>query len=114
MALAGTVGNILTLLALPWARRKRILGFHKTPARHTNTAILNLAAADLLYCVTNLPLYSLTVGYTLYTLLLYLSLFQYFSRSWPFSWGSCVAFAAFRYFNAYAAWMSLGFVAFSR
>jgi len=33
---------------------------------------------------------------------------------WPGPHYTCVAFAAFRMFNAFAAWMALGFVAFSR
>ena len=39
----------------------------------------------------------------------------YLHRGWPYGddW-SCKAFAALRYFNAFAAWMALGFVAFSR
>ena len=40
----------------------------------------------------------------------------YLNRGWPSggdSW-TCKGFAAFRYMNAYSAWMALGFVAFSR
>ena len=33
---------------------------------------------------------------------------------WPGPHYTCVAFAVFRMFNAYAAWMALGLVAFSR
>ena len=56
-------GYLLTPLAIPWAQKKKILGFDKTPAsKYTTIFILNLAFADFLYCGTNLPLYSLTVS----------------------------------------------------
>ena len=42
------------------------------------------------------------------------TLFQYIQRGWPANHWSCFGFAAFRYVNAFAAWMALGFVAFSR
>ena len=63
VAIFGASGNLLTLLAIPWAQKKKILGFDKTPAsKYTTIFILNLAFADFLYYVTNLPLYSLTVS----------------------------------------------------
>ena len=63
VAIFGASGNLLTLLAIPWAQKKKILGFDKTPAsKYTTIFILNLAFADFLYCVTNLPMYSLTVS----------------------------------------------------
>ena len=99
VAIIGAAGNLLTLLAIPWAQANKTLGFHRTPLKYTTIFIVNLAFADFLYCVTSLPMYSAT----------------YLHRGWPYGddW-SCKGFAAFRYMNAYSAWMALGFVAFSR
>ena len=99
VAVIGAAGNLLTLLAIPWAQTNKILGFHRTPLKYTNIFNVNLAFADFLYCVTSLPMYSLT----------------YLHRGWPNGddW-SCKAFAAFRNMTAFSAWMALGFVAFSR
>merc|ERR1712013_324183 len=67
VAVFGAVGNLLTLLAIPWARRRKTLGFDKTPmSKYTTIFILNLAFADFLYCSTSLPLYSLTVRFQVY------------------------------------------------
>jgi hypothetical protein len=43
--------------------------------------ILNLAFADLLYCLTSLPFYVV----------------HYFYRGWPLGDKACYAFGAFRY-----------------
>ena len=40
--------------------------------------------------------------------------YQYFSRCWPLSDAACVAFTTIRYINAFADWMSLGFIAVNR
>lgn len=64
----------------------------------TTLFILNLAFSDLLYCTFNLPLYAV----------------QYLLHEWPFSERMCYAFAAFRFINAYADWLSLAFIAVSR
>ncbi len=64
----------------------------------TTLFILNLALSDLLYCTFNLPLYAA----------------QYLTQEWPFSSGMCYTFAAFRFINAFADWMSLAFIAVSR
>ena len=82
MAVAGALGNLLTLLAIPWAQSSRILGFSRSPLKYTQIIsiyfyltvpkfcfnymyttifIVNLAAADFLYCVTSLPMYAATV-----------------------------------------------------
>ena len=84
MAVAGALGNLLTLLAIPWAQSSRILGFSRSPLKYvpiridfiismstvsifcfkymyTTIFIVNLAAADFLYCVTSLPMYAATV-----------------------------------------------------
>ena len=62
VATFGTVGNLLTLLAIPWAQRKKLPGFNITPSKYTTVFIVNLAFADFLYCVINLPMYSAMVG----------------------------------------------------
>ena len=58
----GACGNLLTLLAIPWAQRNKILGFDQPPSKYTRIFILNLAFADFAYCVLILPMYSVTVG----------------------------------------------------
>ena len=57
IGLFGAAGNLLTLLAIPWAQKKQLPGFD-----HTTIFIVNLALADFLYCVTVLPMYSITVS----------------------------------------------------
>ena len=34
MAVAGALGNLLTLLAIPWAQSSRILGFSRSPLKY--------------------------------------------------------------------------------
>lgn len=63
VAVIGALGNLLTLLAIPWAQSNRILGFNRTPLKYTTIFIVNLAFADFLYCITSLPMYSYTVKY---------------------------------------------------
>ena len=115
MASVGTAGNLLTLLSIPWAQTNQILGFERKPFKYTTVFIINLAFADFLYCVTNLPMYSLTVGWSRVFKLIILSQSQYLNMGWPNGddW-TCRGFAAFRNMNAFAAWMALGLVAFSR
>ena len=62
VAVFGALGNLLTLLAIPWAQSNKILGFNRTPLKYTTIYIVNLAFADFLYCITNLPMYSITVN----------------------------------------------------
>ena len=66
MAVFGALGNLLTLLAIPWAQSNKILGFNRTPLKYTTIYIVNLAFADFLYCITNLPMYSITVSRIFY------------------------------------------------
>jgi hypothetical protein len=63
ITLFGAAGNLLTLLAIPWAQKNRRLGFDRGPAKYTIIFMLNLAAADLIYCITILPIHSITVSY---------------------------------------------------
>ncbi|TRY76927.1 hypothetical protein TCAL_13052 [Tigriopus californicus] len=96
-ALIGCCGNLLTLLAIPYSVYNNKFGFKRS--RDTATIlIMNLAFADFVYCLVNLPLYSI----------------QYWSGRWPFGGTACRYFAAFRYWNAFAEWMSLAIIALSR
>ena len=62
IAIVGSAGNLLTLRAVPWAQDNKVLGFNISPLKYTTIFIVNLALADFLYCVTSLPMYSLTVS----------------------------------------------------
>jgi len=61
VAVFGGLGNLLTLLAIPWAQYHKMFGFNKTPQSYTTIFIVNLAFADFLYCITSMPMYSFTV-----------------------------------------------------
>ncbi len=82
-AVIGFSGNLLTLLAIPAARRRKKFGFHD--ADYALPSILNLALADMLYCAINLPMYSA----------------QFFpGHQWQLGGQLlCSATAAFRYWN---------------
>ena len=64
----------------------------------TTVFILNLALADLLYCLINLPLLAL----------------QKSGHDWNLGLTFCKIIANIRYSNAYADWMSLAMIAVSR
>ena len=55
-ALVGFTGNILTLIAIPYAAKKKRFNLHINWS--TTAFILNLAFADILYCVFNLSILS--------------------------------------------------------
>ena len=97
-AFVGFSGNLLTLLAIPYAQRKGILGFQQSTCDSTTLFILNLAFSDLLYCIFNLPMYAV----------------QFLMGWWPLGETACVVSASIRYINAFADWLSLGFIALSR
>ena len=72
--------------------------------RNTTMFILNLAFADLLYCVTNIPMYSILVRkyaaifWKIQHFILVSSKFknmplQFFHRGWPWSDTTCRMFA---------------------
>ena len=51
MAVAGALGNLLTLLAIPWAQSNRILGFSRSPLKYTHThQYLFLYLTTNIYC----------------------------------------------------------------
>ena len=54
--IAGTVGNLLTLIAIPYAARKRRYNFHRTFWK-TDVWILHLAFCDLVFCIFCAPHY---------------------------------------------------------
>ena len=62
VTVVGFLGNLLTLLSIPWARHNGLYGFSDHPSKHTSIFVLNLAFADFLYCVTSLPLNAFTVN----------------------------------------------------
>ena len=75
----GSIGNMLTLLAIPYAIRRRRFGlrFHCT-----HIFVINLALADFLYCALNLPTYAM----------------QYLAEGWPLSEELCYALTSLRWF----------------
>ena len=53
---AGTAGNLLTLVAIPYAMKRKMFGFGRSDAIDIITPyVLNLAFADFLYCTTSMP-----------------------------------------------------------
>ena len=72
-AVVWTIGNLLTILAMP----------NHIPVKHNTISVVNLACADFLYCITNLPMYTLTSGINEIFSLDSNFLFQYFHMGWP-------------------------------
>ncbi|XP_037068751.1 protein trapped in endoderm-1-like [Pollicipes pollicipes] len=103
VAVLGGVGNLLTLTAVPYASRCCRAPREVKRLRYSTATvfILNLAVADLLYCLVNLPLY-------------------YLQYSRPSLWRdpahgfACPLAGVLRYTNAAADWMSLAGIAFNR
>ena len=101
VAVLGGLGNLLTLCAVPYASRCCRAPLEVKRLRYSTATvfILNLAVADLLYCLVNLPLY--------YS--------QYDNPDlWKNSTVGCQAAGLLRYTNAAADWMSLAGIAFNR
>ena len=63
-AILGFSGNLLTILAIPYAAKRQKFNLHRNWP--LTIFILNLAVADFLYSSINLPLYAL----------------QYFNKGW--------------------------------
>ena len=101
VAVLGGTGNLLTLCAVPYASRcSRAPREVKRLRSSTATVfILNLAVADLLYCLLNLPLY-----YSQYDK----------PEDWRDSKTGCRVVGLLRYTIAAADWMSLAGIAFNR
>ena len=68
-AVLGICGNLLTILAIPYAAKRQKFNLHRNWP--LTIFILNLAVADFLYSSINLPLYAL----------------QYLNKGWL--WGEC-------------------------
>ena len=101
VAVLGGVGNLLTLCAVPYASR-RCRAPRQVKRLRSSTAtvfILNLAVADLLYCLVNLPLY-----YSQYDK----------PELWKRSPVGCRVAALLRYTVAAADWMTLAAIAVNR
>ena len=83
----GSTGNALTLLAIPFAIRRRRFGLRY---HCTHVFVLNLALADFLYCSLNLPTYAM----------------QYLAEGWPLSEELCYALTSFRWLkNIFAGFL---------
>ena len=82
--------NIIHLILIPR------FGLH---LQWTSTVfVLNLAFADLLYCMINLPVYAI----------------HYFHHTWDWGFLSCYISASFRYLVSYVEWISVAWIAFTR
>ena len=101
VAVLGGAGNLLTLCAVPYASRCCRAPLEVKRLRYSTATvfILNLAVADLLYCLVNLPLY-----YSQYNN----------PEVWQRSPAGCIAAAVTRHTNAAADWMSLAGIALNR
>ena len=42
VASVGAMGNLLTLLSVPWAKANKLLGFNKPPLKYTTVFIITL------------------------------------------------------------------------
>ena len=96
-AVTGFWGNLLTLLAIPYAYRYKLYGLH----RHfytTTVFILNLSVTDTIYC----------------GLFLTTNAVIYLGSDWPFSPFSCTVWATLSHVTAFADWMSLAMITLSR
>ena len=105
-AIIGFFGNLLTLVAIPYASfNKRYINifdisiniwciffysFNPKISWSTNVFILNLALADLLNCVINIPIYLI---HTLY-------------QKWPWGLSSCKFSAYIRFSLSFVSWIS--------
>lgn len=96
-AVVGSVGNLLTIVAIPTAKYRKKCGFNRS-LDATTIFLVNLALADFLYAGVNLPLYASTFWF----------------RGWVFGRTSCSVWAVFRFWNAFSDWFSIGLVALTR
>ena len=96
--LIGVGGNLLTLLSIPYARRRRLFGFRTSSQDSTSLYILHLAFCDFLFCLVVVPLYAL----------------HYVFRGWPLGETICVASVAIRWAVIIVNNLLLSLIAFSR
>ena len=92
----GFTGNLLTLLAIPYAGRKKKFNLHNNWS--TTGFILNLAFSDMLYCACCMSINTIL----------------YMRKRWDWGLPLCRFYANIIYSNAYSAWMSVAMVAASR
>ena len=93
----GVSGNLLTLLAVPYARKRRQFGF-KRSNDSTIPYVLNLAFSDLLFCLLAIPTYTT----------------HYIFKGWPYGNIMCIASVQMRWAVTFIKHLSLALIAFSR
>ena len=96
--LFGVGGNLLTLLAIPYARRRRCFGFKSSSDDSTNLYILHLAFCNLLFCLIVIPLFTL----------------HFVFRGWPLGNTICLASVVMRWGAIIINNLLLSLIAFSR
>jgi hypothetical protein len=93
----GLIGNLLTLLSIPYATYHNKFGFSGI-CETTTIYILNLALCDFLICAISAPSSVLMVIY----------------HGWPFTPASCAMTVWIRYAITAADWQALSLIALSR
>ena len=96
--LFGVSGNLLTLLAIPYARRRHRFGFKSSSDDPTNLYILHLAFCNLLFCLIVVPLFTL----------------HFVFRGWPLGNTICLASVVMRWGSSIINNLLLSLIAFSR
>ena len=96
--LLGVSGNLLTLLAIPYARRRRRFGFKNSSDDPTNLYILHLAFCNLLFCLVVVPLFAL----------------HFVFRGWPLGNTICLASVVIRWATIMINNLLLSLIALSR
>jgi hypothetical protein len=84
----GLAGNLLTLLAIPYAKYRKRFGFSGNKSDTTSLYILNLAFCDFLFCAAATPF----------------SVMNIFYRGWPYGQTLCIFSAWFRWTMTGADW----------
>jgi hypothetical protein len=95
--LPGLIGNLLTLLSIPYAMCHQRLGFNRD-LEPTTLYMLNLALCDFLFCAVATPFSMLLIVY----------------RGWPLGQRLCTFSAVFRMTMTGAGWVALSLLSFSR
>lgn len=93
----GLTGNLLTLLSIPYAKYHQRFGFRRD-GDTTTLYILNLALCDFLFCAVASPLFLLHEIY----------------NGWPLGKTMCAISVMLRWGLAFADWLALSLIAFSR
>jgi len=93
----GISGNLLTLLAIPYAAKRKRYGLERN-YNSTTIFTLHLAFIDLCFCVICIPQYT----------------FAYISEQWPFGEFICKWSGPIIFLVTFVDWICLGFIALSR